>query len=361
MDTTRHRRLLEALSVPGATDLHVKPGSPPRVRRKGVLEAIPGEPIMARAEVEDLALVVLGACGPAALLDGGIAATHAVDGVGRFRVRAYRQRGSVAMIVRRIPDTIETLSALGLPDQVARLTEHEQGLVFVSGPPRSGRRRTLASMLDHVNRVRAAHIVAVEQPVELLHRDAMGSVSQLEVGTDVHSFGEGVNAALQADADVIVVSDVHDPDTAAAVLAGAEDGLLVLVGTEATSGVDALRRFIELFPFERRDAVRLSLAGLLRGTIAQRLAPRASGPGRVPVVEIIVATSAVCECLFDADTLGAIDGIVARSEDEGMQSFVAATTDLLTSRALDLRGALTVIDDWAALHESLEASGYLAR
>jgi twitching motility protein PilT len=358
---SRHRRLLEALSVPGATDLHLKPGSPPRVRRKGVLEAMPGEAIMTRAEVEDLALAVLGACGPAALLDGGIAATHAVDGVGRFRVRAYRQRGSVALIIRRIPDTIETLSTLGLPDQVAGFAEIEHGLVLVAGPPHSGRRRTLASMLDHVNRVRAAHIVAVEQPVELLHRDAMGSVSQLEVGTDVRSFGEGVQAALHADADVVVVSDIADPDTAAGVLTGAEDGLLVLAGIEALSGVDALRGFIELFPFERRDAVRLSLAGLLRGTVAQRLAPRAAGSGRVPVVEIVIATSAVCECLFDADTLGAIDGIVARGDDDGMQSFVAATTALMNDGAVDLRGALTVIDDWSALHQALEASGYLAR
>jgi twitching motility protein PilT len=330
------------------------------VRRKGVLEVLAGEPALTRADVDDLALAMLGAGGQAALVDGGIAATHSVAGVGRFRVRAYRQRGSVAVIVKRIADAVDTLDELGLPDQVSAFAELEHGLVIVAGPPRSGRRRTLASMLAHVNRVRAAHIVAVERPVELLHRDAMGSVSQLEVGTDARTFADGMHAALQADADVIVASDVDDAETAAAALIAAEDGLLVMVGVDAASGVDALRRFVDVFPDAERDGVRLSLAGLLRGTVAQRLAPKASGIGRVPVVEIVMATSAVCECLFDATTMPAIDDLVDEGAAHGMQSFVASTADLMSAGTIDLRGALTVTDNWSRLHAALEARGVLA-
>ncbi len=262
--------------------------------------------------------------------------------------------------MKRIPDTVDTLDELGLPDQVRALAELENGLVIVAGPPHAGRRRTLASMLDHVNRVRAAHIVAVERPVELLHRDAMGSVSQLEVGTDALSFADGLRSALDADADVIVASDIDDGDAAAAALVAAEDGLLVMVGIEATSGVEALQRFVDLFPTKRRDGVRLSLAGLLRGAVTQRLAPRSSGVGRVPVVEIVIATSAVCECLFDADTMADIDRLVDQGNGEGMQSFVRATAALMHAGALDLRGALAVNDDWTRLHTELDRWGVLA-
>jgi twitching motility protein PilT len=317
------------------------------------------EPVLTRADIDDLALEMLGAGGQSALVDGGIASTHSVAGIGRFRVRAYRQRGSVAVIVKRIPDSVDTLDELGLPDQVRALAELEHGLVLVAGPPRSGRRRTLAGMLTHVNRVRAAHIVAIERPVELLHRDAMSSVSQLEVGTDARTFADGMRAALHADADVIVVSDVDDAETAAAALIAAEDGLLVMVGVDAPSGVDALRHFIDLFPEAERDGVRLSLAGVLRGTIAQRLAPKASGVGRVPVVEIVLATSAVRECLFDADTMQGIDDLVDHGRADGMQSFVASTADLMSSGAIDLRGALTITDNWSSLHTALEARGVL--
>ena len=360
MDTAHLHQLLEALTVPGATDLHLKPGSAPRVRRKGVLECVAGEQSLTRADVADLALALFGGHGHAAQIDGGIAATHAVDGVGRFRVRAYRQRGSIALVVKRIPDTVDTLVELGLPDQVRALSELEHGLVLVAGPPHSGRRRTLASMLDHVNRVRAAHIVAIERPVELLHRDAMGSVSQLEVGTDALSFADGLRNALDADADVIVASDIDDADAAAATLTAAEDGLLVMVGIEASSGVDALQQFVDLFPTERRDGVRLSLAGLLRGVITQRLAPRASGTGRVPVVEVVMATNAVCECLFDVTTMPGIADLVDYGRSEGMQSFVSATAELMSGGAIDLRGALAVNDDWTRLHTELDRWGVLA-
>lgn len=358
MDEPRLRRLLAALSEEGATDLHLKVGSVPRVRRKGVLDPVADEEPLTRAEVDDAALRMLGTSA-AVVLDGRLAVTYTVDGIGRFRVGAYRQRGSMAVVVRRTPDRVAGLDALGLPGQARHLAEAARGLVLVAGPRHSGRRRTLASMLDHANRVRAAHIVAVEQPVELLHPDAMASVSQLEVGGDVGSFVEGVRAARVADADVLVVSDVLDHETATELLRAAEDGLLVLAGMEADSGVDAVDHFVGLFPVERHDAIRLSLAGALIGTMAQRLAARAAGDGRVPVVEVVLNTSEVAACLFDASTMSGIDDVVERSGDDGMQSFAAAAADLMQRHLIDLRGVLSVVDDWQRAHRALVERGVL--
>ena len=358
MDELRLRRLLAALSDEGATDLHLKAGSVPKVRCKGVLEAVPDETPLTRTEVDDAALQLFGTS-PAVVLDGRLAATYTVDGLGRFRVCTYQQRGSTAVVVRRTPDRVPTMGALGLPRQAHEFAESRRGLVLVVGPRHSGRRRTLASMLDHINHVRAGHIVAVEQPVELLHPDAMASVSQLEVGSDVRSFADGIRAARLADADVLVVSDVDDGDAAAELVRAAEEGLLVLAGLESMTGVDAVSQLVALFPPDHQDAVRLSLAGVLVGSLAQRLAPRAVGYGRVPVVELIVTSPEVTSCLFDEQTLAGIEEIVERSGSLGMQSFATAAADLLVAGTIDLRGLLSVVDDWPHAHRVLVERGVL--
>jgi twitching motility protein PilT len=328
------------------------------VRSKGVLEAVPDEDALTRAEVDEAAAEMLGGT-TGVMLDGQLAVTYSVDGVGRFRVGAFRQRGSIAVVVRRTPDRVPKLDELGLPPQARQLAEARRGLVLVAGRRYSGRRRTLASMLDHVNHVRAAHIVAVEQPVELLHPDAMASVSQLEVGSDVASFRDGVRAGRLADADVLVVSDVDDDETATEMIRAAEDGLLVLAGIEAEDGIDAISRFVDLFPPEQRDARRLSLAGVLVATLAQRLAPRATGEGRVPVVEVILSSPEIVACLFDQDTLADIEPIVQRSTNAGMQSFATAAAALMMQGVIDLRGVLSVIDDWQRAHQALTETGAL--
>jgi twitching motility protein PilT len=360
VDEPRLQRLLGSLCGHEATDLLLKAGSPPKVRCKGVLEAVPNESPLTRADVDDAALAMLGAA-PAVVLDGQRAVTYTVDGLGRFRVGAFRQRGSTAIVVRRTPDRVATIDALGLPAQAREFAEVPQGLVLVVGRRHSGRRRTLASMLDHVNHVRAAHIVAVEQRVELLHPDAMASVSQLEVGNDVPSFGDGVRAARLADADVVVISDVVDDDTATELVRAAEDGAVVLAGMDAIAGVDALERLVGLFPANQHDRFRLSLSGVLVGTLAQRLASRAAGHGRVPVVEVILNSPEVTSCLFDEKTVSDIDEIVECSGHLGMQSFSNAAAELLMAGTIDLRGLLSVIDDWPRVHRVLVDTGVLSR
>lgn len=309
-----------ALDAEHATDLHLKPGSPPKVREKGELLVLPDEPALTKPEVDELAAEVLTA---GAVLDlqerGDGACTHAVDGLGRFRVRALRQRGSTALVVRRIPTHVESLEELGLPPVVAELAEVDRGLVLVVGPPRSGRRRTLASMLDHVNRTRAVHIVGIGRPVEILHRDVVASVSQLEVGDDTPSFADGVRAGLAADGDVIVVSDLEDDATVAAVREALDEGAVVLAGIDAVDGTEAVARLADT-----------ALERSLVATVAQRLAPRRGGNGKVAVVEVIV-----------------------RGDAERNRSFADSIAERFECGDVDLRGALEVADDWPALRGRL--------
>lgn len=313
------RRWLASIDAERATDLHLKPGSPPKVREKGELVALPDEPALTKPEVDALADELLTTGAVADLLDRGDGAcTHAIDGLGRFRVRALRQRGSTALVIRRIPTHVESLAELGLPPVVAELAEVAKGLVLVVGPPRSGRRRTLASMLDHVNRTRAVHVVGIGRPVEILHRDVIASVSQLEVGDDTPSFAAGVRAGVAADGDVIVVSDLEDEASALAVREALEDGAVVLAGVDAVDGPEAVARLGDV-----------GLERHLVATIAQRLAPRRGG-GKVAVVEVtVVGDPARCRTFADS---------IAERFDAG---------------DVDLRGALEVADDWPALRGRL--------
>jgi twitching motility protein PilT len=313
------RRWLASIDADRATDLHLKPGSPPKLREKGELLVLPDEPALTKPQVDELAAEVLTRGAVADLEDRGDGAcTHAVDGLGRFRVRALRQRGSTALVIRRIPTQVESLEELGLPPVVADLAGIDRGLVLVAGPPRSGRRRTLASMLDHVNRTKPVHVVGIGRPVEILHRDEVASVSQLEVGDDTPSFADGVRAGVAADGDVIVVSDLEDAATAAAILDALEDGAAVLAGVDAVDGAEAVARLGD--PALERHLV---------ATVAQRLAPRRGG-GKVAVVEVTVTGDPSRDRTF-------ADSIAERFE----------------AGEVDLRGALEVADDWPALRGRL--------
>lgn len=310
------RRWLATIDSERATDLHLKPGSPPKLREKGELVALPDEPALSKPEVDELASELLTVRAVAELEERGDGAcTHAVDGLGRFRVRALRQRGSTALVIRRIPTRVESLEELGLPSVIAELAESTKGLVLVVGPPRSGRRRTLASMLDHVNRTRAVHVVGIGRPVEILHRDIVASVSQLEVGDDTPSFADGVRAGMAADGDVIFVSDLEDDATGIAVLEALEDGAVVFAGVDAVDGSEAISRLPD--PALERFVV---------ATIAQRLAPKRDGHGKVAVVEVHVPKKPALD-----------------------RSFADSIAERFEAGEIDLRGALEVADDWPAL------------
>src|SRR5215207_1293482 len=304
----------------GASDVHLKVGSRPRLRVDGRLREGPFDTVEP-TDTEHLAAAVI----PRPRAER-FAAEHecdfmyAIAGLGRFRVSAFRQRGFVGLVLRRVLPGIPSFEALGLPQTVADLAREQHGLVLVTGLAGAGKTATIAAMVDHVNQHREGHIVTVEDPVEVLHADKRSIVDQREVGTDTPSAVSGLEHALRQDPDVIVLGHLTDEAAAAAVLQAAEIGHLVIAALSTVSAVDSIDRFVELFPPHRQRQARTTLAGTLRGVVSQRLLPRAGGRGRVPAVEILAVNARVRERIAE-NRLGELEQEMIVGELYGMQTF----------------------------------------
>ena len=310
-----------------ASDIHVKVGARPRLRVDGALREAPLD-VVEPADTEQAVRHLLGHA--AIRLDGGaeVDGVHAVQGLGRFRVSAFRQRGWIGLVLRRVVPGVPTIDALGLPPVAADLAAAASGLVLVTGLAGSGRTSTLAAMVDHVNEHRPAHVVTIEQPIEVLHADRRSVVDQREVGTDTTSFLSALLGAAHQDPDVVVVADLPDADTVLAALEIADAGRLVLAATQAVGATDAVTRLIERFSPAQRAPVRALVARTLRGVLCQRLVPRAGGRGRVPALEVLIANGPVAEAVGDSDGGPRLDALIAAGDFWGMQTFDQALAGL---------------------------------
>jgi twitching motility protein PilT len=332
--------LLTHLNEVRGSDLHLKPGAVPHVRVDGQLRAAPFPPLTA-GEVEALVGSVLEDSRLADLAEHGETSSGlSVAGIGRFRIAAHRQRGSLAMVVRRVPPEIPNLEELGLPLQVERFAEEERGLVLVTGTPGSGKTTTVAALLDRINRTRACHILMIEDPIEVLHADAQALVTQREVGTDTASYAEALRSGLRQDADVIFVGELADAATARAAFTAAEVGHLVISTMRASGTVDTITRLIDLFPAAEQDLARQSLVSVLRGVASQRLLERADGKGRVAAVEVLVGTSKVVDCIASAEGSADLERVLADGQYHGMQTLDQALLELVRDGMVSLRDAL---------------------
>jgi twitching motility protein PilT len=314
-------RLLRFAVEHGASDAHVKVGALPRLRVDGVLREAPFDTVEP-AETERCALAIMPEVRAVEFRSTNEADfMYGITGLGRFRVSAFRQRGWVGLVFRRVLPGIPGFDALSMPAAVAAFAEQAHGLVLVSGLAGSGKPATLAAMVDHVNSTRECHIVTIEDPVEVLHADKRAVVDQREVGTDTPSAESALVHALRQDPDVIMVSEIGDATSAWAALQAAETGRLVLSSLSTVSVVDTVERFVDLFqPHQQRHA-RASLAGALRGVVSQRLLARAGGRGRVPAVEVLVVNARVAERIAQPDRLHELDGEMVNGDLYGMQSF----------------------------------------
>jgi twitching motility protein PilT len=304
----------------GASDVHLKVGSRPRLRVDGRLREGPFDTVEP-ADTERLAAAVI----PRGRAERFAAENecdfmYGIAGLGRFRVSAFRQRGYVGLVLRRVLPGIPSFEALGLPQTVADLAREQHGLVLVTGLSGAGKTATIAAMVDHVNQHREGHIVTVEDPVEVLHADKRSIVDQREVGTDTPSAVSGLEHALRQDPDVIVLGHLTDDVAAGAVLQAAEIGHLVIAAMSTVTAVDSIDRFVELFPPHRQRQARVTLAATLRGVVSQRLLPRAGGRGRVPAVEILTVNARVRERIAE-HRLGELEDEMLVGELYGMQTF----------------------------------------
>jgi twitching motility protein PilT len=316
----------------GASDIHLKVGQPPIVRRDGSLGAVQGVPPLADHDLE-AALQRITAVAPTklqAFLDTGeLDIAYTGDGLPRFRVNVFRQRGAISFAFRVIPRNVPSFDDLRLPAGVRRLAEEHRGLILVTGATGSGKTTTLAAIIDHINRSRRQHIVTIEDPIEILHDDRGCIVNQREIGLDTNDFGQALRRALRQDPDVILVGELRDGETAQTALSAAESGHLVLSTMHTIDAAETIGRMVEFFPPLKQQQIRTILAGVLRGVISQRLIPRAQG-GRVAAVEVMVANSRIGD-LVRENRIEEIHEAIAEGAFFQMQTFTSALIDLVLS------------------------------
>jgi twitching motility protein PilT len=327
-------RLLSRAVDARASDLHLKVGGPPRIRRDGRLEPLEDP----RLTEGDLAAVIEQVCASSPGRREAFIETGELDiaytGPGsRFRVNGYRQRGTVAFVFRRIPNEAPTFEQLVLPPGVRRLVGEHHGLVLVTGPTGSGKSTTLAAMIDEINRTREQHVVTIEDPIEVLHTDQKSSISQREVGLDTRSFSEALRRALRQDPDVILIGEMRDPETTETALHAAESGHLVLSTMHTINAAETIGRLIEFFPAIKQAQIRSILAGVLRGVVSQRLLPKISS-GLVPAVEVMVVNTRIAD-LIREDRPEEITDAIGEGSYFDMQNFEQALIALAADGQVD--------------------------
>ena len=328
--------LLERAVELGATDVHLKVGEPPVLRHDGSLGRMDDFAPLTDADLESiLAQATAGA--PARLESfrtaGDVDIAYTAEGLPRFRVNAFRQRGSISFAFRIIPREVPTIEQLHLPPGVGKLADEHRGLILVTGATGSGKTTTLAAVIDHINRTRRQHIVTIEDPIEVLHGDHGSIVNQREVGLDTESFGQALRRALRQDPDVILIGELRDAETAETALQAAESGHLVLSTMHTIDAAETLSRMIEFFPGVKQQQVRSILAGVLRGVISQRLLPRAGG-GRVAAVEVMITNARIAD-LIRENKADEISDAIEEGAFFQMQTFRQALIELVLTGQID--------------------------
>lgn len=320
MSMTSIDELLRLTVERDGSDLHLKAGSHPLIRIYGELMPVEEIDPLSADQVHDLALSIMSDFHRERFeseweLDMG----YVIEGLARFRVNVFMQRGQVGMVFRVIPIRIQTMDELGLPPVCRYFAERPRGLVLVTGPAGSGKSTTQAAMIDYINKREACHIMTVEDPVEFLHEDIQAIINQRELDTDTHSFANALKYVLRQDPDVILVGEMRDLETIHLAITAAETGHLVFGTLHTPDAVQTIDRVIDVFPMHQQQEVRMQLAVNLIGVISQSLLPRADRKGRVAAFESLVAVSSIRNLIREAKTFQ-ISSMIQTGAKQGMMT-----------------------------------------
>jgi twitching motility protein PilT len=328
--------LLREMVNRGASDLHIKVGIPPVYRVNGNLEHV----FDTRIDTEMMESFISDIMNREQLdrfeknkeVDFAVGARN----MGRFRVNVFRQRGSVAMVIRHIKADIPAFAELRLPEVILDMCMKRRGLILVTGTTGSGKSTCLASMIDHINQHTMSHVITIEDPIEFLHKDKKSIVTQREIGVDTLSYANALRAALRQDPDVLLVGEIRDLETMSIALTAADTGHMVFATIHTTNATETITRVLSMYPPHQHDEVRLMLSDCLVGIISMRLLPLKGGKGRVPASEVLVNTAAIREYILDRDKQGLIESAIAEGNTQyGSQTFDQSILRLYNDQVID--------------------------
>lgn len=336
--------LLNELKEKGGSDLHISSMLPPVGRIDGKLVRFDYEPLTSE-DVERLLFPMLSNEQRRHLeQEWELDFSYGVEGIGRFRVNFYKDKGSYAAAFRTIATTAPQLEELGMPPIVTTIAEKPRGLILVTGPTGSGKSTTLAAMIDYINRTRAEHILTIEDPVEFVHTSKNSIIHQRELGMDTRSFANALKSALREDPDIILVGEMRDHETIALALTAAETGHLVFGTLHTSSAAQTIDRIIDVFPEGQQQQIRVQLANSLVAVFSQTLLPRrqpdGSKKGRIMAQEIMVVTPAIANLIREAKA-AQIYSTIQTSSGSGMQTLESALADLFKKGLITLEDAVS--------------------
>ena len=333
-------KLFRVVIKADASDLHLKVGLPPKIRIHSKLKNTTGE-AMTEKKIEKLVFEIMSDKQKQFFLENSaLDFAYQVGEMDRFRINIFRQRSYVSMAARRISGSIPPFESLHVPPIVEKIAESHAGMILVTGPTGSGKSTTIASMIDHINRNRACHIVTIEDPIEFLHVDKKAIVSQREVGIDVPDFESALRSLMRQDPDVVLVGEIRDHETLTAAMKAAETGHLVFGTLHSNNCAQTIQRILDMFPQEERELTRQTFAMTIRAVISQNLLPGIRPDvKRLPAIEIMINTPIIRK-LISEERESDIPAAIRAGQNEGMQDFIDSLHKLVEEEYIDLKVAL---------------------
>lgn len=327
-----------------ASDLHITVGIPPVLRVNGKLTTI-GNEKLTQQDTETFVREILNDDQWERYIElGELDFSYSSPGIGRFRINAFKQRGSHAIAIRLVALEMPTLEGLLMPSILKDLCQKQRGLVLVTGPTGSGKSTTLAAMINEINKTRTCHVITLEDPVEYMHKHNKSIVNQREIGQDTQSYANALRSALREDPDVILVGEMRDLETIGIAITAAETGHLVFSTLHTIGASKTIDRVVDVFPPYQQQQIKVQLAAVMEGVISQQLLVRQDGSGRVAALEVMVATPAIRNLIREGKT-HQIDSIIQTGGKYGMKTMDASLVSLYKSGTISYDEAMNYCID----------------